>query len=164
MSAQGTPVPSTLTVVKAIDILAPRFRDGVQAALIECRSKGLDAVVYESYRSRELAQLYYARGRTVKPPTYTVTNAPDNTYSWHGYKLAVDVISRAHAWDASPEWFREVAEVFKRHGCKWGGDWKRADTPHFQWGKCNASPSSEARRLLAEQGMEAVWRAVGAMP
>ena len=147
--------------------LAPRFRAAVEAALADCHADGLDAYVYEAVRSRDLAVLYYARGRTVKPPERPVTNAPDETYSWHGYGLAVDVISRAHDWDRPTSWFADVAGHFKRHGCKWGGDWKQKDLrqkdlPHFQWGACKPSPSDEARRLLAEGGMPSVWRRVGA--
>ena len=44
----------------------------------------------------------------------------------------------------------------------WGGDWKKPDTPHFQWGACKPSPSDQARALLASGGMVAVWKAVGA--
>ena len=146
------------------DLLAPRFRAAVDAAIAECNAAphGLDAMVYETYRSNELQSLYYTRGRTVRPPTRPVTNAMNNLYSWHGYGLAVDVIHRTKQWGPGDDWFRRVAEVFKRHGCKWGGDWKTVDLPHFQWGLCKASPSENARTLLRTQGILAVWEAVGA--
>jgi peptidoglycan L-alanyl-D-glutamate endopeptidase CwlK len=64
--------------------------------------------------------------------------------------------------DEGEAWFRKVSEVFKRHGCKWGGDWNRPDTPHFQWAQCKASPSDKARELIASGGVIAVWKAVGA--
>ena len=85
-------------------------------------------------------------------------------FSWHGYGLAVDVVSKAHFWEppSGEQWFRDVATVFKRHGCAWGGDWTKPDTPHFQWGKCKPSPSDMARLILAQDGVEAVWQAVGA--
>ena len=143
--------------------LAPLFRDAVEHALAECHQQKLDAVVYEAYRSQELQANYFARGRTIKPPLYTVTNAPNNQYSWHGYGLAVDVISRAKGWNAGNEWFHKVAEIFKKHQCKWGGDWKKPDLPHFQWHLCKASPSDEARRLLNSEGIPAVWAAVAAV-
>jgi hypothetical protein len=143
--------------------LAPMFRAAVEAALRDANAEGLDAYVYETYRSAELQALYYARGRTVRPPDRPVTNAQSNLYSWHGYGLAVDVISREHRWDRPWTWFAAVAAHFARHGCRWGGEWRNPDPPHMQWGRCKPSPSDEARRLLAEGGMEAVWRAVGAM-
>jgi peptidoglycan L-alanyl-D-glutamate endopeptidase CwlK len=144
--------------------LAPRFRAAVDNAIAACQARQLDAMVYEGFRSLQLQQIYYARGRTVIPPTHTVTNAPTNLFSWHGYGLAVDVVHRTAFWNP-PEgeaWFRKVADVFKQNGCKWGGDWTKPDTPHMQWGKCKPSPSDAARSLLATQGLQAVWDAVEA--
>ena len=147
------------------ELLAPLFRAAVDAAIAECNNtqNQLDAMVYETYRSNELQTLYYQRGRTVKPPSKPVTNAMNNLYSWHGYGLAVDVIHRTKHWDAPPDWFRKVADIFKKHGCKWGGDWKSADPPHFQWGLCKPSPSPVARELVRTKGVGAVWEAVGAL-
>lgn len=144
-------------------LLAPLFRAQVDAAIVECGRRGLDAFVFEAHRSDALAAEYYAKGRTVIPPTRTVTNAPNARYTWHGYGLAVDVISRAHLWSVPESWFRAVADVFKAHGCKWGGDWRMKDLPHFQWGKCKPSPSDLARSLYASGGVVAVWKAVGAI-
>jgi hypothetical protein len=147
-----------------LSLLAPKFRALVEAAIAECIKQGLNAMVYEGYRSDELQKIYYARGRTVIPPTHTVTNAPTNTTSWHGYGLAVDVVDRVKYWepDGGEAWFRKVAAIFKAKGMSWGGDWTHADTPHFQWGACKPSPSDEARALLASGGVQAVWRKVGA--
>jgi SH3-like domain-containing protein len=152
-----------LQVSNDLNQLAPLFRAAVEAAIAECQRAGLDAVVYEAYRSQELQAEYYARGRTKKPPLQTVTNAPSNLHSWHGYGLAVDVISRSKAWHAGHRWFADVAAIFKRHNCKWGGDWTRPDLPHFQWHLCKASPSPEARRMVTSAGVLAVWEAVGAL-
>ena len=147
-------------------LLAPAFRRAVEAAIEECNAppNPLNAMVYEAYRSAELQRIYYARGRTAIPPHHTVTNAATNLYSWHGYGLAVDVVHRTAFWEppGGEKWFAKVAAIFKKHGCKWGGDWVSPDTPHMQWGRCRPSPSDEARRLLAADGIAAVWRAVGA--
>lgn len=143
--------------------LAPLFRAAVELAVVECNAGGLDCFVYEAYRSQELQAIYYARGRTVVPPYKPVTNARSNLYSWHGYSLAVDVVSKAHGWDRPDDWWLAVATIFKRHGCKWGGDWRQRDLPHFQWGRCKPSPSDLAREILATKGLEAVWAAVGAV-
>lgn len=148
-----------------IELLAPRFAAAVQAAIAECNggANPMHAMVYETYRSNELQAVYYARGRTVKPPHSTVTNAMGNLYSWHGYGLAVDVIHQTKQWDVAESWFRAVSEVFKRHGCKWGGDWTSPDMPHFQWGLCRPSPSDTARQLMRTGGVLSVWQAVGAV-
>lgn len=144
-------------------LLAPAFRAAVDEAIAECGRRGLDAMVFEGYRSAELQALYYARGRTVIPPTRPVTNARSNLFSWHGYGLAVDVISRANLWAAGEPWFRQVAECFAAQGCRWGGEWVMRDLPHFQWGRCKPSPSPLARELLRVDGVEGVWTRVGAL-
>lgn len=160
MSA-GT-VDGDLKVNRDLSALAPKFRAAVVAALSECAEKNLGAIVYEGFRSEALQKLYYARGRTVVPPAQPVTNASSSLYSWHGYGLAVDVIHRTKYWDAGEAWFEQVAQVFKQYGCRWGGEWQMRDLPHFQWGRCKPSPSDEARRIAAAEGIRGVWRAVGA--
>jgi peptidoglycan L-alanyl-D-glutamate endopeptidase CwlK len=146
-------------------LLAPAFARAVAAAIAECNdaTNQLSAMVYETYRSPELQALYYQRGRSVKPPLEPVTNAQNNLYSWHGYGLAVDVIHRTKEWDVPDSWFANVSVVFKKYGCKWGGDWTKPDRPHFQWGLCKASPSDRARELMSTGGVLAVWEAVGAL-
>lgn len=146
-----------------LQLVAPRFREAVIAALADCHAAGLDAYVYEAYRSPELQALYYARGRTVIPPTQPVTNAHSNLYSWHGYGLAVDVISASRDWGVTRAWRAAQADIFKRHGLKWGGDWKMQDLPHFQWGLCRPSPSDRAREIMAVEGVQGVWAAVNAV-
>lgn len=156
---------SELMVNRDLSRLAPAFSKAVADALAECQAQGLDAFVYEGYRSQALAAMYYQRGRSVKPPDRPVTNAPTNLHSWHGFGLAVDVVHRTKFWSPpqGEAWFRWVAAIFKKHGCAWGGDWKMADLPHFQWSLCPASPSDVARQLINSQGMQAVWAHFGAI-
>jgi hypothetical protein len=158
---------SELQVNRDLGRLAPAFALAVQIAIEECNRppNNLEAKVYEGYRSQALQAMYFQRGRTVKPPIKPVTNAPTNLHSWHGFGLAVDVVHAHLFWEPSggANWFRKVADIFKRHGCTWGGDWKMADLPHFQWGRCPPGPSDAARQLIAGAGMQAVWAHVGAV-
>jgi peptidoglycan L-alanyl-D-glutamate endopeptidase CwlK len=152
------------TVSRDLALLAPAFRAAVEAALKDCYDAELDAMVYEAYRSQETQAIYYARGRTVIPPNHTVTNAPTNLHSWHGFGLAVDIVHTTKYWKppGGEAWFKRVARIFKQHGCSWGGDWTHPDTPHMQWGKCKPSPSDLARQTLATGGLTAVWALVQA--
>lgn len=160
MSAGATVGP---VVDNSLVRLAPKCREAVEWMIASANTYGLDAYVYEAHRSAELQAMYYRRGR---PPTAqfprTVTNARSNLYSWHAFGLATDVISRAKGWGQPPEWFAELAVIGRQCGLKWGGDWKQRDYPHFQWGRCKPSPSDVARQILREQGLGAVWAAVGA--
>ena len=77
MSAGGSHSAESL-VQRGFDGLAPKFREALEAALEECNDQGLDAYAYETLRSDELQELYYARGRTdidgEFPLGHTVTN------------------------------------------------------------------------------------------
>lgn len=157
------PGEPAITVVRSLDVLAPKFREYVLLLLEECETEGLDAMVHESYRSRATAQVYYARGRTTIPPERTVSAAPDETYSWHGYGLAVDIISKSKLWSAPPSWWTTFGHLAEDCGLRWGGRWPRADLPHVQFGRCKDTPSDHARELLKQGGMRAVWDAVGAI-
>lgn len=162
MSA-GTHDPGSLLVVNSLQELAPLFRDAVEDALHECWRNDLDAKVYETWRSPALQALYYKRGR---PPTEEypspVTNAEDNLHSWHGFGLAVDVISEQHGWSAPESWWRDVADIFQRNRCKSGYYWPHPDRPHHQWHLCKRSPSDVARDLYKRGGLDYVWKAVEA--
>jgi peptidoglycan LD-endopeptidase CwlK len=158
LPGQGAP-----GVQSSLDGCAPAFRAAVTRGLNRCALDGLDAISYETLRSHALAVLYFARGRTVIPPHDAVTNAIDETYTWHGFGLADDVISKAHGWNVTPEWRAKVTAHMKAEGLKWGGDWKKPDEPHYQWALCKPSPSAAARQLLATKGRAAVWVAVGAI-
>jgi hypothetical protein len=149
-------------VNRDLSALAPRFRAAVEAALLECRAHGLDPVVYDGLRGDEVQRAYYALGRTVRPPEATVTDTASALGSWHGYGLAVDVVSKLQGWRFSMEWITRVAAIFKSHGCEWGGDAPGKDFCHFQWGRCRATPSAGALQLVQAGGLAAVWAEVGA--
>jgi peptidoglycan L-alanyl-D-glutamate endopeptidase CwlK len=110
----------------------------------------------------QLQAAYFARGHTEIPPHATVTHARSNLSSRHGYGLAVDVISRKSGRGQPEEWFTRVAENFRSAGCRWGGEWKMKDLPHFQWGLCKPCPWPRALELHAQGGRRAVWEPVGA--
>lgn len=157
--------PSTAS--RDLSLLAPHFRERVEAAIADCAAQGFPVKVAEALRSQERQAWLYAQGRTRPGPK--VTNAPTNLTSWHGYGLAVDVIHatlgyQPHGKDAraNEAWFEGVGQIFKRHGCAWGGDWSKPDTPHMQFGGLPASPQAEHKALKQQMSNAAVWRLVGA--
>lgn len=149
-------------VRRNLDELAPAMARRTRAFLSACDGDGLDAMVWEAVRTPAVQAVYWALGRSVIPPRYTVTNARDVLHSWHGFGLAIDVISRSKAWGFSAAWITHVASIATAHGLDWGGDWRVKDLPHFQFGGMKATPSDRARALFAAGGLPAVWRAVGA--
>ena len=160
MSAGG----SAPGVERSLDHLAPAFARALTDTIDACHIAGLDAMVYETLRSDDIAKLYFKRGR---PPTpeypHTVTNAPDASWTWHGYGLAADIISKSKEWDAGEVWFHRMGQIAMQHGLDWGGSWAHADLPHVQWGTLKPSPSIVARTLYKQGQIEEVWRIVGAV-
>lgn len=154
-------LPTGAVVFRSLELLAPLFREAVNAALGACHAAGIDAMVYETYRTNELQRMYYAKGRTTPGPI--VTRAADNRHSWHGFGLAADVIDAKKQWSQPLSWWQEMGAIFKAHGCAWGGDWHDRDLPHVQWGLMPPSPTDEDRLLMATEGPPAVWQRWGAI-
>lgn len=83
----------------------------------------------------------YAQGRT--KAGLIVTNAKGGS-SYHNFGLAVDVCliidGKTASWDFNGDYDKdkvadlvEVVQIFKKHGWKWGGDFKSfKDKPHFE--------------------------------
>lgn len=87
----------------------------------------------QTYRSRQEQDALYAQGRT--KPGKVVTNARGGS-SLHNFRpsAAFDIAFRAGdavTWDEKH--FRTFAQIAKKYGLEWGGDWKSfKDLPHFQ--------------------------------
>lgn len=83
----------------------------------------------------EQTKLYNQRPR--------VTNSKAGQ-SYHNYGLALDIVliidGKTASWDIKEDWdgdlqsdWMEVVIIMKKHGFKWGGDWKTfKDMPHFE--------------------------------
>lgn len=152
------PPPPEVPSDRSTGSLAPKFRDAVNAILADMG----DAKISEGLRTFERQSYLYGFGREYDDGRGIVTNASSNLTSWHGYGLAVDIVHATLEWDAGDKWFRLLGDTAKAHGCSWGGDWFHPDLPHVQFGTLKDSPSGEARQLIADGGVEAVWDAVGA--
>ena len=154
--AHATPV-----VDRSLFNLNQLFAARASTAIAKANAAGYDIYLYEGKRTDETQEIYYALGRTVKPPLETVTNAAHANSSWHLYGLAGDFISKKHEWDVTLDWMKAVAEIFKSCGLDWGGDWHKPDYPHYQMGGIPASPTEEIKELYASQGLQAVWEKLG---
>jgi peptidoglycan L-alanyl-D-glutamate endopeptidase CwlK len=70
-----------------------------------------------------------------------VTNAKGGQ-SYHNYGLAFDIVlltKNGASWDIITDFdgdgisdWKEIVNIFKKHGYVWGGDWKFKDAPHFE--------------------------------
>jgi peptidoglycan L-alanyl-D-glutamate endopeptidase CwlK len=126
--------------------------------------QGFAPRVFETLRTKERQAFLYGFGRDYDDGRGMVTKVHDAETGWHFYGLAVDIVEDdASPWTAPQAFWRCLGESAEAEGMVWGGRWKFTDLPHIQWGKCKVSPSDHARKLYAAGGVEAVWRACGAL-
>lgn len=160
-----------------IEHLAPKMQDRVHSFQLDCtkfatvNGEIFDPVIFETARPERLQEIYFEQG---------TTRAPTAIYGWHFFGLAIDVISKRKEWSVKHTWWAFMAGIMRRNKIDPGFDWLKKDEPHGQFGGLKKSPSDLARTLYfgtshwlkmhpftdpAEhrQGLERVWRAVGAM-
>ncbi|MBW1296439.1 M15 family metallopeptidase [Aquimarina litoralis] len=113
-----------------IQELHPRIRNDVRKFLNEAEKKGIFLRVTDGVRTFTEQDELYAQGRTA--PGDIVTNARGGE-SYHNYGLAVDVVPMVNGFpDYNTDW-TPIAEIGKRLGFFWGGDFTSIDDkPHFQ--------------------------------
>ncbi|MGC1687776.1 MAG: M15 family metallopeptidase [Candidatus Acidiferrales bacterium] len=125
--------------------------------------------VVQGLRTVEEQDELYAQGRTTPGPI--VTNAP-GLESFHCYGLAVDCVPSINGVDQPyiPDWqqthpsWKAMWTTGKSLGLTVGAYWTTfPDAPHFQVNGDYpvAKPSADLQSMLQEQGMPAVWTAVG---
>lgn len=158
-------VPPEVPAIRTLDGLAPKFREKVERVIERMHQFGRDATIAESLRTDERQAYLYGFGREYDDGRGIVTNAPTGNAGWHKFGLAVDIISASQQWDAPSAFWTFLGVCAHSEGLAWGGEWPTfADRPHVQWGPpMRRSPSSRARELFLNGGIEAVWREVDAL-
>lgn len=144
--------------------LAPRFRAALARAVAAMRDLGYDPMIYETTRTNARQRWLYGFGRDYDDNRGRVTNSKNVDHTWHGFGLAVDIISAARGWEAPADFWAALRTAVEAEGLCWGGDWPTMrDLPHVQWGApMRRSPSARAAQLRDSGGAAAVWREVGA--
>lgn len=140
------PVPLTGDPVsdRRIEELHPEIQQRSAAFVNEVQQElGFQLRVTDGLRTFEEQNALYAQGRTT--PGSKVTNAQGGR-SYHNYGLAIDVVELRP--DGSVNYgtdYNAIAEIGKRHGFEWGGDFTSiSDRPHFQF-----TGGHSTRELLA---------------
>jgi len=141
--------------------LAPALGARADRLLRECAAGGVRLAVKEGLRTWEKQDRLFAQGRTA--PGAVVTMARGGS-SYHNFGLAFDVVvldrQGWEVWDpAHPDW-RLAADVGKRLGLAWGGDWRSfRDIPHFE--RRGNLGLERCRQLFAAAGIRAIWLELG---
>ncbi len=117
-----------LPMIIELNALHPYFRDRITAVIQECKAKGIQLAIVETYRTPAKQQEYQSMGKR-----YTRSGAGK---SKHQYGLAIDVVPMIDSvaiWD-NPVLWRKVGVIGEKYGLRWGGRWKYPYDPgHFEW-------------------------------
>lgn len=105
---------SVFSVSRDLDLLAPFVKSRIEIALNNLQKQGVNAHVFEAYRSPQRQDQLYAQGRTA--PGKIVTKA-QGFFSFHQFGLAVDWAGK----DEKGEWtwnidYRPIIDECKRQG------------------------------------------------
>ena len=117
-----------------LSYLDPIAKDIADRVYKEWETNGEEVLITDAYRSNDEQDALYAKGRTEPGPV--VTNASGG-YSLHNYGVAIDIVPITPNGEA--DWsdydsFERLANVAKKHGMEWGGDWTSfPDAPHLQY-------------------------------
>ena len=165
--------PTEVPACDDLDQLAPKFRSAVNGIIGRLEAQGFAAKVAETVRTPERQKFLYGFGRDYDDDRGVVTQSESALTSWHGFGLAVDIIHASLGWGAPVTFWQALARAALAEGMTSGSDWNRnsindekfCDRPHVQWycAGMHVSPSDHARQLLAQGGVEAVWREVEAV-
>lgn len=118
----------SIPMIADLQSLHPYFRDKIALLIRNCKAKGIELAVVESFRTHAKQSEYYTMGRKY-------TRTPGGK-SKHQYGLAVDVVPMVNnvpQWDNLTLW-RKVGVEGEKLGLRWGGRWKSPyDPAHFEW-------------------------------
>lgn len=122
------PDRGNITMITDLQSLHPYFRDKVLELIRQCKMKGIQLAIVETYRTPAKQSEYKMKGRR-----YTKAGPGQ---SKHQYGLAVDVVPMI---DSVPQWksvalWRKIGVIGEKLGMTWGGRWRRIYDPgHFEW-------------------------------
>lgn len=133
--------------MRDIALCHPRMQKIAAQWITACKAEGINVAISETLRTAAEQDALYAKGRT--KPGNIVTNAKGSSYrSQHQWGIAFDFYLKMDvdgdgkiaddAYNDSKGHFRKAAEIGKKLGLAWGGDWSSiVDKPHLylpDWG------------------------------
>lgn len=139
--------------------VAPQLAEKIRQLDTMLQAEGIQIQVTQSLRPWSEQEALYAQGRTA--PGSVVTNAQPG-YSWHNFGLAVDVApfdANQPDWNVNHPVWQRLVTVGGSLGLVSGSEWRTfPDWPHLQLtGTFGVSPDDNARYILKEGGLQAVW-------
>lgn len=118
---------SSMQTIRDISQLSPSAQTACNMFLAECRRRGLDIFITETYRTQERQDYLYSLGRTKGGSKVTWTQN-----SRHTSRRAWDIACNAPHSLYDGYILKKCGEVARDLDITWGGDWSTPDYPHFE--------------------------------
>lgn len=131
-----------------INQLLPTVKAAAEAALAECKKRGIPIFVTQTWRSSEYQHQLYRQGKTKL----------DGSKGMHEFRVAIDIATNIPGDLYNEKTLQAAATIFKSHGFVWGGDWTSfVDKPHFQF--VTIAEQDKIRALKTPDAIEAYLKA-----
>lgn len=119
---------NVLTTCRSIEQLTPDAQIACRLFIAECKRRGLNVLITETYRSQARQDYLYSQGRTRAGKKVTWTKN-----SRHTSRRAWDICKNVKGQEYSDnEFFKKCGKVAASLGITWGGVWSTPDMPHFE--------------------------------
>lgn len=119
---------SANTTCRDISELTPSAQIACNLFLTQCKTKGLNVLITETYRSQERQNYLYEQGRTRAGKIVTWTKNSRHT-SRRAWDICKNV--KGHEFDDA-NFFKACGAVASELNITWGGTWSTPDMPHFE--------------------------------
>lgn len=117
--------------MRDIDLLHPDLRHKALKLVELAKTKGIEIIISQTWRTKAEQDALYAQGRTRAGSIVTNTKYPYSLHCWGvAFDIAVIINGKAN-WSA--KYYDLVGPLGESLGLEWGGRWKSfIDRPHFQ--------------------------------
>ena len=153
--------------MRDISLCHPRLQRIASAWIKACATEGITVAISETLRTAAEQDALYAQGRT--KPGNIVTYAKGSSYrSQHQWGIAFDFYLKMDidgdgkisddAYNDSQGHFKRAAEIGKKLGLAWGGDWSSiVDKPHLYLPDWGSTPSKLIQQFGNPEQFMKTW-------
>lgn len=128
---RGDQFASLVSEIPDLELLVPKVRRLARELQQACAREGFLVMISHGFRSRDVQDALYARGRT--EPGQVVTNAPGGE-SFHNYGVAFDIRPVASSDEEREALRKRAGPLGEALGLSWGGRFESLqDLPHFEY-------------------------------
>ena len=150
------------TACRDINELSTLAQTACKLFLANCKDKGINIFITETYRSQDRQDYLYTQGRTREGNVVTWTKS-----SRHTSRRAWDIACNGNKlYDTAM--LKKAGEVAKDLGITWGGTWSTPDMPHFEiatdWKAPKGTEPIKVVKKQEDEEMEKVYNTVSDLP